>query len=113
MASEPDGKAAAAPLLSFLPPEGVVSLVWTPEVVAEWGGEDKWLGVVWGEVGDKEEAEEEAVQGPEECPTWFRMQEDAKEVWGEEEEEKGGSPLGPAECEPGPFWSPWIEKKTN
>lgn len=68
-ASGPDGKVAAAPLLPFLPPEGVVSLVWTPEVVAEWGGEDKWLGVVWGEVGDKEEAEEEAVQGPEECPT--------------------------------------------
>lgn len=65
----PDGKVAAVPLLPVLPPEGVVSLVWTPEVVAEWGGEDKWLGVVWGEVGDKEEAEEEAVQGPEECPT--------------------------------------------
>lgn len=68
-ASGPDGKVAAAPLLPLLPPEGVVSLVWTPEVVAEWGGEDKWLGVDWGEVGDKEEAEEEAVQGPEECPT--------------------------------------------
>lgn len=68
-ASEPDGKVAAAPLLQLLPPEGVASLVWTPEVVAAWGGEDKWLGVVWGEVGDKEEAEEEAVQGPEECPT--------------------------------------------
>lgn len=69
--SEPDGKVAAAPLLPFLPPEGVVSLVWTPdpEVVAQWEGEDKWLGVVWGEVGDKEEAEEEAVQGPEEFPT--------------------------------------------
>ncbi len=65
-ASGPDGRVTAAP---FLPPEGVASLVWTPEVVAEWGGEDKWLGVVWGEVGDKEEAEEEAVQGPEECPT--------------------------------------------
>lgn len=61
--SGPDGKVAV------LPPESVVSLVWTTEVVAEWGGEDKWLGVVWGEVGDKEEAEEEAVQGPEECPT--------------------------------------------
>lgn len=65
----PDGKVAAALLLPLLPPESVVSLVWTPEVVAKWGGEDKWLGVVWGEVGDKEEAEEEAVQGPEECPT--------------------------------------------
>jgi len=65
----PDGKVAAAMLLPFLPPEGMVSLVWTPEVVAEWGGEDKWLGVVWGEVGDKEEAEEETVQGPEQCPT--------------------------------------------
>lgn len=65
--SEPDGKAAAAPLL--LPPEGAVSLVWTPEVVVAWGGEDKWLGVDCEEVGDKEEAEEEAVQGPEEWPT--------------------------------------------
>lgn len=53
----------------LLPPEGALSLVWTPEVVAKWGGEDRWLGVVWGEVGDKEEAEEEAVQGPEPCPT--------------------------------------------
>lgn len=67
--SGPDGKVAVAPLLPLLLPEGVVSLVWTPEVVAEWGGEDRWLGVVWGEVGDREEAEEEAVQGPEECPT--------------------------------------------
>ena len=56
-------------LLPLLPPEGVVSLVWTPEVVVEWGGEEKWLGVVWGEVGDNEEAEEETVQSPEECPT--------------------------------------------
>lgn len=48
-------------------PDGVLlSLVWTPEVVAEWGGEDRWLGVVCGEVGDREEAEDEAVQ---ECPT--------------------------------------------
>lgn len=69
VASGPDGNVAAAPLLPLLPPEGVVSLVWAPEVVAEWRGEDKWLGVVWGEVGDKEEAEEEAVQCPEECPT--------------------------------------------
>lgn len=107
-ASGPDGKLAAAPLLPLLPTEGVASLVWTPEVVAQWGGEDKWLGVVWGDVGDREEAEEEAVQGPEEWPTWFRMPEEEKEVWGEEEEEeeKGGSPLGPAECEPWPFWSP-------
>lgn len=64
--SGPNGRVAAAPVL---PPEGALSLVWSPEVVVEWGGEDKWLGVDLGEVGDKEEAEDEAVQGPEECPT--------------------------------------------
>lgn len=58
LACGPDGKVAAAQLTPILAPEGIVSLVWTPEVVAQWGGEDKWLGVVCGEVGDKEEAEE-------------------------------------------------------
>lgn len=50
----------------LLLPEGMVSLVWATEVVvAEWRGkEGRWLGAptLWGE-------EEEAGQGPVECPT--------------------------------------------
>lgn len=36
-------------------------MVWAPEVVAKWGGEERWLGVVpvWGEEDEREEAEEE------------------------------------------------------
>ena len=52
--------------MPFLP-EGVVSLVWAPEVVAEWGGEERWLGVpVCGEEEEREEEEEEEepVQRP-------------------------------------------------
>ncbi len=53
-------------------------------------GEDRWLtaGVVM------------------DSPTWLRGPASAEAL-----EERVRSPLGPAQCEPGPFWSPWIGRK--
>lgn len=54
----------------LLLPEGVVSLVWATEVVvAGWRGkEGRWLGAP-ALCGKEEKEEEEAGQGPVECPT--------------------------------------------